>query len=126
MMPAWLTLYEACVYASGLRNQISSYRWSYCPLVFSLCPVHKDLGYRAHTSTAASFLPLHENAAPLERCSDRESVFLSRATILTMHSDFFLHSCSAHIPLSLFLVHVRSHSICLGEAQARVLPVCIL
>lgn len=38
---------------------------------------------------------------------------------------FFFHSCSAHIPLSLFLAHARSHSICLGETQARVLPVCI-
>lgn len=37
----------------------------------------------------------------------------------------FFHSCSAHIPLSLFLAHARSHSVCLGETQARVLPVCI-
>lgn len=102
MMPAWFTLSEACVYASVLRNQISSYRWSYCPLVFSLCPVHKDLGYRAHTSTATSFLPLSENAASLERCSDRQGECL-RFWGCHSHDAFWFFFFTLVLPIFHFL-----------------------
>lgn len=119
MMPAWFTLSEACgCFSSQKPNFFLDYRWPYCPLVFSLCPTHKDLDYRAHISTEILFLPLHENAASLEHSADRESVFVSRAAVPYAPSKwvlifffFFLdqHSCSVHIPLSLFLSHVRSH-----------------
>ena len=82
MMPAWFTLSEACgCFSSQKPNFFLDYRWPYCPLVFSLCPTHKDLDYRAHISTEILFLPLHENAASLEHSADRESVFVSRAAV---------------------------------------------
>lgn len=137
MMPAWFTLSEACgCFSSQKPNFFLDYRWPYCPLVFSLCPTHKDLDYRAHISTEILFLPLHENAASLEHSADRESVFVSRAAVPYAPSKwvlifffFFFRPALLFCPYSTFSVSVPCQvprSVCLGETQARILPVCIL
>ena len=83
------------------QNFFLDYRWPYCPLVFSLCLIPKDLDYRAYiyiyTVTSCPCMKMQCLQSTVQ--TGRVSLFLGLPFLVHPHSGifFFFNLCSAHI-----------------------------